>query len=888
MSDFLIKLLEEIKQGIRTGFNDIDLFPDEYLEMDENGKTFLEKIFDLGIKLNSYEEEKLELYIEAAYIYAKYNKNIYNFKFEEADLFSNLNDIRYIDYFAENYKLTPDMIRSIKENIEIIDILIQTDNLFYIADLSNDIIKKLLIQDKEGKYPLEKYLNNEKVIFELINLIYNPEKLIEILKKNNRLDLLKEANNIVLLYKINEKETVFDILYNQNIIPTVLKKIPRDTFFVKLLRERKLYEYLKKADEDILLFKDEKGKTLLEELIENGYVPEMEKEQINVETIKVLYKIKRLDIASCIADYILVKSVNEVFGLASDKTVLEYILDLGYNPVENATYFFDDLIIKILYKRGFYSILGKTCNERQLLIEIEQGITLIDKLLEKNIPIELSSGFSSKQLAEKLYETNNMQLLSKGKVGVLLRNVDSNNTYLDYILMDIQTKKIKVNLNEISLYKCSNGAVAKFYLTLAKYDMVPYVDRLTEDRLLEKENGVTLLENLLCLDSDLTLNKVISSEVKKDMKVAVVLKSLGFEQKEVNIPLETEVIPTEYLEEQKNKLFAGPLLNEGEYLLNKLQNLFLSDGESEINLVETLINAYRNALFLNHNLAIKELRNLVKIKKKNIKEFVYKVNDDNTCFNRGIIYSEYPILGDILHETGHALHSYLLNYDKPAEYDEAVIRVRQNPETIKKVESFSKEYNKIKKEAEEYAKKRCEEFFKEYYTEEKIKNIELFLTKSKQEKKEELSSLGLSESDLDVILNVTLTVEEYIEHQKRIYINELKHFILSIEFSSFASIADILDAIYEGELHSGVLKNEHGEKIEKTAGHGIQYYSLTKHGFDEIVADFATIVKSKNSEEMLKLLNHLIGDELYQLISEFYYNSIVESKYEDHENRKSL
>lgn len=108
------------------------------------------------------------------------------------------------------------------------------------------------------------------------------------------------------------------------------------------------------------------------------------------------------------------------------------------------------------------------------------------------------------------------------------------------------------------------------------------------------------------------------------------------------------------------------------------------------------------------------------------------------------------------------------------------------------------------------------------------------------------------------------------------------------EFGSLMAIGDILDAIYEGKLNSEHLKNKQGEIIKRTPGHGLRYYYGTKHGFDEMIANFSYISKSKESEEMLELLKSIIGDELYNMLSEFYYQNIVGIKEEEQEASKSM
>lgn len=72
------------------------------------------------------------------------------------------------------------------------------------------------------------------------------------------------------------------------------------------------------------------------------------------------------------------------------------------------------------------------------------------------------------------------------------------------------------------------------------------------------------------------------------------------------------------------------------------------------------------------------------------------------------------------------------------------------------------------------------------------------------------------------------------------------------------TIGDILDAIYEGKLHSNTLKDSHGEAICRTGGHGLNYYYATLHGFDEMIANFAAISKANDAKENLGCLNRLL------------------------------
>ena len=152
-------------------------------------------------------------------------------------------------------------------------------------------------------------------------------------------------------------------------------------------------------------------------------------------------------------------------------------------------------------------------------------------------------------------------------------------------------------------------------------------------------------------------------------------------------------------------------------------------------------------------------------------------------------------------------------------------------------------------------------------------NLELELA---EERKQEFLNLGIEEEIISELVKTTFTTEQYKEHKKRAFIEQNIDAIMREEFGLLAAMSDILDAIYSGNLHSGVLKNENGELIKKSFGHGIAYYSRKENEFVEMIANFGAIIKSNNQEESLKYLKELVGDELYNLLMNFYLENILE------------
>ena len=808
-------------------------------------------------------------------------------------MFSNFNGKLLIEYIAEKGQLTKEIIQSVKNQVEIVDIIISyNENLGY---LRPEILQKLLIKDENGLYPIEKYLIEGTLDFQFIEMIDDGKKFLEICTKYNNIEWLRLANKKALMSKINGKRTLLEILiYEKRIWPYEIEYMGDDIEFINFIRKNDLYILLTEAKEKVLLLKVKYNNTLLEELIELGYTPKLFS-IANEKTLEILHKNKLLKLVNYVDnEEMLLKPAKNILNDNSlnNQTLLEYMLDNGYNPLSNYHSIESEEIINIYLKCGYYQFLGQVVPEHFLLIEVEDGVTLLDQLLEKNVDLDFGGmNFRLSEIAKKLYNKNRLDLLSKGDISVLLQIANDKETYFDIILEAIKEQKIKNNLNEIHIDLCSNNEIATFYLLIAKHDMIEYVNGLTQKQLLKKQQGKTLLDELLDLNAELTINKILPDSIKSTIEIAVILKSRGLEQKQIDVPLKKIEFTNNYLDEIEENMEMQPVEPEGELLLQKLYELFINDGKSDKSLVLALVAAYRDALVVNYPVNIRELRTLVKIKERNINSFAYiKEESDRSYFSHSdeSVHCNNTSSSSILHETGHALHYYLSRMKSLDKYETIIERVRLNPETIKKVESFSNRFYEIKNNISKIAEEKYSEFFDLYYNNEKIKEIEEFINQTKETKKEELKSLGIPDETLEIILDDSFTIEQYIEHQKRIFINQYVNAILRSEFPAFRAIGDILDAIYKGEFFSNILVNEKGKIIKATSGHGIAYYSNQDQGFKEMIANFAVIVKSKNAPEMLDLLRSIIGEELYNLLSDFYYENIVDPKSTKTQNIKNL
>ena len=833
MTERLQNIINGINDGSIKFVFEYNLTMEDLFTKDNDGIYFLEYLLRKRIMIPLELKKKLKTNALAAYLYCKNGSSLFGFNLSEKDLFTEFDGKKLIEHILEKKQINKSIVESIYENLEIIDLLCNSNNYFYLNYLSQDIITKLITKDNNGIYPIEKYLNNKRLIEKIMPSINDINVLLEICNRNNDYDLIKAVKARMLITNYKDDKTVLLFLLNdKKVVPDCLINIPEDIVFIKYLIKNNLYDYLKKASEDVLLMEVDSGKTLLEFLIDKGYDPEI-KYIFNKKTISILYRKQKLNLAKFVSDDVLLAPVKELFSDDSlgNETLFEYMIRNGY------------------------------------------------KLN--------SSRISSEKLFKICYLEQRPDLLEEASISDLLKPIDDTYTYFDYILDSIANKGLKIRVPSRPWSSDVNEHI-EYYTTIAKHDMMKYIREIKAEKLLKKYGDKTLLEYLLDTDSDLTLNKILSDDLKADPDIAVILKNRGIVQKSVNVSKEENEYTTKYIENINNHLGIGPLPEEGERLLNELKLLFLTDGKSDKALITGLIAGYRNALMNNYDINIIEIKKLIEIKKENKDIFYYIKSNNGSYFSpsNGSIFCENANTNTLLHETGHALHFYTADMKTPDDYQEIVERARENPEVLAKTKEYAANYRKLINNITLLVEQRYDSFFKSYYSPEKVEEIKKNLTKSKEEKKKEYKELHIPDEQLDMILSDMYTQEEYIDHQKRIFIEDNVDAILRNEFGSLLPIGDILDAIYEGKLHSNTLKDSQGEAICKTGGHGLNYYYATLHGFDEMIANFAAISKANDAKEKLKMLKSIVGDEVYDMISNFYYHDILKLNTEELEETK--
>ncbi len=854
-------IYQKVVNGEITSTAGLNLTLDELFTKDKNGYLLLIDLLENNVDID-LENKKIRNNGYVFFLCLVYEQDISQFSYDEIDYeCAETNYTNVLNYLLEEFDLSINALlikdkkgttlleEILEKNIDISNINIADD----IMDLEKTtkiiaiIIKSNQDIPEDIKITFENTLfstNNDEffknlptkdiILFEkMIGFIKEHTEIVDLLCKYHLEYYLKYLNQEIIKKLITKDENdtypIDKYISNSMAIEMISNLINFDEnidfmiHFIKLLLDNKLYNFFYDADENILLYKVYPPKTLLETLIENNINIKINNIN-NEEIIKILYDNKKLDLIGSSSESIWLSNTRDVFkdNMVKDQTILEYMLDNNY-----------DFKIPCIFEEDTLKIL---------------------------------------------YQKNRPDLLVKASALLLMTGINDNYTYLDYILDCINKGDFEYNIANITA-PGNPDMKAEFYLDIAKHDMIGYVkDDLNLNILLKKYDNKTLLEYFLDKDPELTLNKILDKSDKMNYSVMIILKARGIKDNNTLNIGEGNYFPHKHSPDT----YYGPLDKDSDYLIKELERLFISDGKSDKDLINLLITSYRDALFINYDITIREIEKLIEIKKNNFDKFYYVKDKDSSYFssNDGCIHMDDSFASTIIHETGHALHYYLNRFKVPDNYSEIVKRARENKELLIKVSDYFEFWNNFKKNLENYFLNITSEVLTTKYSkQENIMDIQNILSKDIDKYRDKFKSLKIPEEQLEQILKDTFSVEEYIKRKSIIIANEIIAKTMEENYENVGAISDIIDAIFEGKPHDGVLKDNNGKKITACGGHGIKYYTYTliaKHGFDEMIANFAVLVKSKGAEKNLLVLRDIVGDEVYNMISNFYYTNILE------------
>lgn len=714
-------------------------------------------------------------------------------------------------------------MQNMKEIIDDLVLHIEEKMKINVSDISED---DLLTKDKNGITLIEHLIKKNVIIYGLDNIIQNNVEIVYIFIKNNKSLKKYFISEEVLFSEINGKKIIDYITEKEELGLKTIRYIENHIEIIDYL--------LKKSPDLIFLLNLELLKKLLIKNDKGNYPFEKYIDKISI--------------------------ITKVISLIDDAQIILYILNK--------------------YKDKFFicSISGE-----QLLLKLPNGKTVVEQLLDQNYNFE-NIFITNLEVMKILYKYDRPDILKLVDDKKIFNKIEENNpqTYFDYLLECYKNKRIKI----IPKSPTDIDLKVKYYISLAKHDMLEYVPKITVNELINgKKNKETLLEKLLNVDPDITLNKILDSNLKNKLSIALILNKKGYKKTDVNFNInscfdETKTIRNEiyYLDSQTKGI--GPLPKEGEQLLYQLEQLFLADLRSDKTLIKALVSGYRHGLLIDYERNLAELKKLIEIKQNNFSKFYYLKTNDSGYFSLQdeSVHAKYGNVGTIIHETGHALHHFLTNNSHPNNYKKIKNEIATNDDVYCQIVSMD-----IMRKQE--SKKIYAQIEKNYSNKKKLtskEDIEEFLSKSKKEKLKKYKKTGIPEEQLEIILDGFFTVENFEKNEKRIFISEVSSAMLNTKMTEFNAISDILDAVYEGKIHSGITSNMLTNKKISLPGHGVRYFSREDSQFNEIVANFCTLSKIDGTET----LKNIIGEEAYNMISDYYYQNIIGIKKEKNKDVK--
>ena len=543
--------------------------------------------------------------------------------------------------------------------------------------------------------------------------------------------------------------------------------------------------------------------------------------------------------------------------LSNRKRVLYYFTDILFkyaliNRLDSTLV--DNLI------ENFVEIFNFFGNE--LIRPLDDNKVVLDHLLDS----EIFKSDKCNKLREGLYKLSNQYLL----IAFIFLNHDMLSNFNTFSLQEFLniTKKefsdildnvmIKVNNND----DCYNNY---FKLLLLK-------SRIPKEFLLYKcsnFNNKTILEIMISKDSKENIKEfIINNGLNNKYEIVLLLKMNG-----IDIDNEIRFNPFEIdernIERSKYESFLnGELSIEEQELIERFRTIFISDGESDIEIIDLACNSFRYLFSIKFEFAKRDLQSLINIKLEN-HSFKLK-KEDRTCFNEGlrIEYLSYKLcqdgiiyiendnsIDDFNHEFTHALHFYIKHSEVPEQFSKGKFEI--NRDNYNKLVGIYK--SKVKSRKQKILKSGCD-----YYSENQVGDLVPYETFFNETIKRAENDDTYSKDVIEYVKNHFIIEDVYRQYYNQYYADLLAG--KSVEYY-FSSIIDIVDALCEGEIF------DEGIEVDgyiNNIGHGKEYFKSIKKRFEEIFADYVTIIKSHHKDEALMYLESIVGRELIEILDNYY------------------
>ena len=283
-------------------------------------------------------------------------------------------------------------------------------------------------------------------------------------------------------------------------------------------------------DESLLYEDIGEGKLLIDYLIENAYFHAI-KHNVNSD-------LRILDY--CVAlnrfDFLSTAILNKLFEERDGSFLAEKYLNNSefIGIIANHT-IADEVVIK-LYNKG-YKKIAINAKESVLLSTCSSGTTILEDMLKSGmLPTFFEYEFNKEETFEILMKYKKYELLYKASMELLMNHPNKRYNYLQYMI-DWHKKGINVNFEKKDYVSEDKEMLARCYIQMAKNGLIEYLNALTEDDLIQHSDGEkSLLYYLITKNKRITIDEILTFQLRKSRNVFVQLKLLGVDEGLLNMP----------------------------------------------------------------------------------------------------------------------------------------------------------------------------------------------------------------------------------------------------------------------------------------------------------------------------------------------------------------
>ena len=424
-----------------------------------------------------------------------------------------------------------------------------------------------------------------------------------------------------------------------------------------------------------------------------------------------------------------------------------------------------------------------------------------------------------------------------------------NNKYLiEYLLEN------NIHSQEMDNFLTYNASYATFYL---KYNIIEPLLNCHLKTLLNVNNKELILDTLLSkLDHK---NRIKLYENIKEQSYwyfrdyeDYVIKS--FEKYGV-------ILPKIFIQNKTNKEKVN-LANQNKLLLEELKLAF---NDHSYIILDIVINELKHELISNEKYTIFEIKELIKYK-KNHPNFKFIIsNTSNGSFNPENETMEITPYrkGVLSHEISHLIfdQNEKASYETVKEYEKICDNIENNDEIINKIVDYLQKFH------QQYHNRRIV-YEKKYYDElkDRYQTYENYIKKVCQDLINSNTQTISVEYDRKIGFfvssdNIKDVATELLIIEKEEYIkNELNNY-----YTEELMLENLLDALLHGRILDDLLD------VECLSGHSFfQFIEEPSLSFNECIANYSVIRKSRKATELIDDLDKLTNNQLTSFLDEYF------------------